>query len=628
MLNEADLVQRYPDLLSGDVDPELARLVGDLDEASAAYRAIEPPAALLAAIDQLASDHSNEQAPQPRVHVPRGFASANPPPAQSGPGTGKHRHLLPSLAQKRWLRQSTEIAAGILALVLFAGLFVSLLNHSGSLPGTMEPGAQPVPATPNASSGPPQSALDYDPDVRRAYDDGLGKKLDLSQSAEDFTVSLEWAYAKDHWIYVYYTITAPPGKALKDIDLWKLKVTDDEGNILPQRGEMAAGPPNVTRNYLLKFDASDISAPSGIVTLHLQSPAVWGFAPGNPSGTATSLVFPHGPDGLPQSESECPPNYPVCSFNVPGPFSFDFTLPFKSEPQESAPPVATRVTLEQATEQVRAFLGEPNTDLKGKLIDTATADSEENVFFPPRPNAKLWVFTHKWKAGEEPDAFIVDADTGDVLKAIIPSRISNDQTGQPISDSKAAAVAEEFARTHFKGFDQLTGVEDDPGTTDASYLVGPPYTPLPSAPAFFRWRLKSVDSGAWLPPFVTVGVDPKSGIVVSYVARLVGDQDESKEPLVNRERAIQIALSEAGKEPQNIGVSVSKVELKTLPSNTGENQLYWSVDLTGTAPSTPGAGRVGGYEIDARTGEVHGTRMMVGDDTPPEPPADDAVPPA
>lgn len=96
--------------------------------------------------------------------------------------------------------------------------------------------------------------------------------------------------------------------------------------------------------------------------------------------------------------------------------------------------------------------------------------------------------------------------------------------------------------------------------------------------------------------------------------------------MVNRERAIQIALSEAGKEPQNIGVSVRKIELKTVHSNTGENHLHWSVDLTGTAPATPGSGRVSGYDIDAMTGEICGTRMMVGDD--PHSPAERTSPPA
>ncbi|CCF83219.1 PepSY domain-containing protein [Nitrolancea hollandica] len=626
MLNEADLVQRYPDLLSSEVDPEVARLVGDLDEASAAYRAIEPPAALLAAIDQLASDHSNEQAPQPRVHVPRGFASANPPPAQSGPGTGKHRHLLPSLAQKRWLRQSTELAAGILALVLFAGLFVTLLSHTGSLSGTTEPGAQPTPATLDATPTAPKSALDFDPDVRNAYDTGLGKKLNLAQSAEGFTVSLEWAFAQDHWIYVYYTITVPSGKAFSNVELLKLKVTDGEGNVLPARGGMGAGWPDRTRNYLTKLDASDTSVQAGIITLHLQSPGLWTTVPGDPNGTATSMVVPYGPDGLPVSG--CQPNQPTCPFSVPGPFSFDFTLPYKPEPQASAPPVATRVMLEQATEQVRGFLGEPNTDLKGKLIDTATADSEENIFFPPRPNAKLWVLTHKWKNGENPDTFIVDADSGDILKVVIPSRASDDLSQQPISDSDAMAIAEEFARAHFAGFDQLTKVDNDPVAAGVQYLLGPYDPKVTSPPVMFHWQLRSTDSDVSLPTFVSVGIDSKNGNVIRYVARPADGQPEAAEPLVNRERAIQIALSEAGKEPQNIGVSVSKIELKTLPSNNGENQLYWSVDLTGTAPANPGAGRVSGYEIDARTGEIHGTRMMVGNETPPEPSADSAGPPA
>ncbi len=516
------------------------------------------------------------------------------------------------------------MAAGILALVLFAGLFVTLLSNQGSLSGIMEPGAQTTPATPDATPTAPQSALDYDPDVRKAYDAGLGKKLDLTQSAGDFTVSLKWAYAQSHWIYVYYSITAPPDRTFNNFQLWKLKVTDVDGNVLPYRGGAGAGWPNRTHNYLAKFDASHASASAGIANLHFQSPGISAWVPGDPSGTATTQIVPLGPDGLPVSG--CQPNHRVCPFSVPGPFSFDFTVPYQSEPQESTPPIETRVTLEQATEQVHAFLGEPKTDLKGKLIDTATADSQENIFFPPRPNAKLWVLTHKWKNGEYPDTFIVDADTGEVLKAIIPSRAGDDPSKQPISDSDAMAIADEFAHAHFAGFDQLTHVDDDPVAAGVQYLLGPYEPKVASPPVKFHWQLRSANSDAWLPTFVSVGIDAKSGKVVRYVARPAGDQPEAAEPLVNRERAIQIALSEAGKEPQNIGVSVSKIELKTVPSNTGENHLYWSVDLTETAPATPGSGRVSGYDIDAMTGEIRGTRMMVGDDT--QSPAERTSPPA
>lgn len=622
MRNETDLRHRYPDLLGGDVEPDLVRLVGQLDEASATYRAVEPPASLVATIDQFASDHRDEPGQRrPRILVPRGFAAANQ--SQSGPSNGKAHGPLPNQPHRRWLRQSTEMAAGILALVLLTGLVVTLLGRSSGLPATTVPGRQATPATPDASPRIPESALDYDPEVWKAYDAGLGKKLDLTQSAGDFTVSLKWAYTQSHWIYVYYTIAAPPDRKFNSFALGKVKVTDVDGNVLPYRGGAGAGLPNRTHNYLAKFDASDVSAPAGIANLHFQSPGISAWVPGDPSGTATTQIIPSGPDGLPVSG--CQPNFRVCPFSVPGPFTFDFTLPYKPEPQESTPPIETRVTLEQATEQVRAFLGEPDTDLKGKLIDTATADTDENIFFPPRPNAKLWVLTRNGKTGEDPDTFIADADKGEVLKAIIPSRISQDQTGQPISDPDTATIAEKFARTHFAGFDQLTRVDDDPVAAGVRYLLGPYEPKIASPPVMFYWQLRSANSDVWLPTFVSVGIDARSGKVVRYVARPTGDQPEVKEPLINRERAIQIALSEAGKEPQNIGVSVSNVELKTELSNNGENHLYWSVELTGTAPATPGSGRVNGYEIDARTGEIHGTRMMVGDDTPP---AESAAPPA
>ena len=187
------------------------------------------------------------------------------------------------------------------------------------------------------------------------------------------------------------------------------------------------------------------------------------------------------------------------------------------------------------------------------------------------------------------------------------------------------AIAEEFARAHFAGFDQLTHVEDDSVIAEDQYLIGQYEPRIAQVPVTFHWRLRSPSSDVWLPDLVSVGIDSKSGKVVRYVAHPAGDQSEAAEPLVNRERAIQIALSEAGNEPQNIGVSVTNADLKTELSNNGENRLYWSVELTGTAPATPGCGRVGGYDIDAMTGEIHGTRVMVGDDTPP---AESAAPPA
>ncbi|HEU4793108.1 MAG TPA: hypothetical protein VFS96_05580, partial [Nitrolancea sp.] len=149
MLNEADLVQRYPDLLGGDLEPELMRLVGQLDEVSATYRAAEPPASLMAAIEQLASDRRDEMAHRrPRILVPRGFADANQPPTQASRKKSQPRDRLPGQPHRRWLRQSTEMAAGILVLVLLAGLFVTLLSNQGNLSGMMEPGAQTTPASP------------------------------------------------------------------------------------------------------------------------------------------------------------------------------------------------------------------------------------------------------------------------------------------------------------------------------------------------------------------------------------------------------------------------------------------------------------------------------------------------
>jgi hypothetical protein len=272
------------------------------------------------------------------------------------------------------------------------------------------------------------------------------------------------------------------------------------------------------------------------------------------------------------------------------------------------------LTMDEAQTQVRTFLNEADVELVGYLVDTAAQTPKPGIFFPPYIGAQLFVLTREAES-EAADVFVVDADTGEILKAVLPSRAKVEQSGQAVSEAEAMAIAERFARSQFAGFVELTQIEDsvllEP---DGEYLIGAPSPSLSSMPTFVRWRLHDAESGAWLPTFVAVGVDQQTGQVVSYTARRMG-ADGITPPTIIETQAIQIGMAQMQQQdPGLAGATVERVELATAFVGQ-QDRFVWIIEIAGAEERAAEHGQtVSGVLIDAVTGDVV-TLVSLGEST-------------
>lgn len=106
---------------------------------------------------------------------------------------------------------------------------------------------------------------------------GLGQSLHLSQTVEDVTVSLEWAYADENRIAVIYTIHSLDGK---QYDLKQITLTDKDGTnfnlitgMVTTIGAAEFSEATSLLNnggYILSFDALPVSGMPDTLDLHLE----------------------------------------------------------------------------------------------------------------------------------------------------------------------------------------------------------------------------------------------------------------------------------------------------------------------------------------------------------------------
>ena len=256
---------------------------------------------------------------------------------------------------------------------------------------------------------------------------------------------------------------------------------------------------------------------------------------------------------------------------------------------------------------MRTFLDDPAAQLDGHLVDTATDKGGAEIMFPPAPGSPLYLITRKDQDLPKRDTFVVDANGGAVLRAVLPSRASDAMLATPLGDDAARTVAEQFARRHFPGqFDQLSPVEN-PFEPDRRYLIMNPDPPASQPVVEFDWRLRSSENGGWLPTWVTVDVDRATGNVVQYVARMSGTEQIAP-PTLTKEQAIEIALKEAGQSDSASGVSATAGLMTTFWDQQSEIWV-WVVELNGMPADSAGSATLSGVEINARTGKITGYMM-------------------
>ncbi|MDQ3549851.1 MAG: hypothetical protein M3439_13645 [Chloroflexota bacterium] len=129
MLSNEQLLRRYPDLIGPDSDDELVCVVGELDTAAAAARALQPPASLEETIERTIRDHRAERGQRGQsipTSTPRRSESVGDLPPLQTPGPRSGIHAVRN--QRGWLRQWAELAAAIAAFLVVAGVLITIFR--------------------------------------------------------------------------------------------------------------------------------------------------------------------------------------------------------------------------------------------------------------------------------------------------------------------------------------------------------------------------------------------------------------------------------------------------------------------------------------------------------------------
>ena len=206
------------------------------------------------------------------------------------------------------------------------------------------------------------------------------------------------------------------------------------------------------------------------------------------------------------------------------------------------------ISLDEAIEIVRTFIGDPGANLEGAREDGLHGLEE-------------YVITHDIDAAEYADQYIVDAVTGEIIEATISMNTSLHASIQTVTEDEAQLIAEEFVRARVSHFDSLIPSESQ------TSVIGPGIDG-DEVVHVAEWRQQDSNSGAWLPTWITVEVDLDTGLVYSFVIR-VEDYDGPIEPQVSHEQAIEAALA-AAEELGMTELSVGDVELRVSLYETGE----------------------------------------------------------
>lgn len=272
------LHERYPDVLSEDPDPALVRVVDGLDTVAAST--LTPP------------------------YLPRSFDDVLARRTPARPTL--HEGLGQFVASLRGLPRVVAIPAVLVLMLVLGGAAYVV-----------------IPAVFNVDAG-----------TRSLIASDLGEPLNLSHTADGYTVTVTRGYADANRVIVAYTIRRTDGEPLGQLRPFTATVTTAQGVVLVDHG---GGSRDANGGFLDTYDAAPITGNPSDLTLHLTVPS-----PG-------SLLETSGTSA------------PVMSASSP--FSFTFTVPFiagrVANPHEVQTAGGTTVTLERVVvspTETRAYL--------------------------------------------------------------------------------------------------------------------------------------------------------------------------------------------------------------------------------------------------------------------------------
>lgn len=249
-------------------------------------------------------------------------------------------------------------------------------------------------------------------------------------------------------------------------------------------------------------------------------------------------------------------------------------------PRPVSVPAGGRATLQDAIDSVRRFAGQPSLVLEGGLQAEADADQRGPLFYLESVSPVR---------GE--DFYKVDARTGEVVEATMRGRIAphGNAAAADLAMPAAEALAAQFARTHFWGFDQLVLVDRATRTGENGTVYS------------FKWTGLAQESRAELPTSVSLAVAGRSGQVFWYLSQRDQVQIDTR-PTVEQSRAVEIARAWLQPRDQRWDLSApANVRLQIVYDDDDQQQLVWSVQYRALQDGPRSSMRL---LIDARTGEL------------------------
>jgi hypothetical protein len=237
---------------------------------------------------------------------------------------------------------------------------------------------------------------------------GLSQEIDLSQTIDGVTVTLERGYADINRIVLGYTIHAVDGRRYA---AYSMRLSDANGALLlPTVGMGVTGQSDVMEislppeegGFVFSFDAADLQGVPSTLDLHLEI-------------ALKKLVLPPNELALPSAQENLPAlpaltvaeATPVSEGTLVGPFTFDFGLPLSP---------GHTVEVQQTVEAAGVAL-----ELK-RVVVTSSETRALLCIESPGHEWEHWavVATFATKAGQAENAWSANSEEGCALHGFLP----------------------------------------------------------------------------------------------------------------------------------------------------------------------------------------------------------------
>ena len=252
-----------------------------------------------------------------------------------------------------------------------------------------------------------QRVIDMDAGLQYASDAELGTPLDLSQTADDLTVNLQWVYADQNRISVGYTISGDGPLDSPAFNYYPRDsvLTDETGYEFQTAGGMGHTGMGEPGSNVVSFDTSRLDDLPDMLNLHLTMNVE--IMTQDAYATIEARPTP-GPDSTPVVEQIKPGEFP---FTGPfGPFEFDFGVSL-------APGRIIELDQTVIDQEIAVTL---------KQADISASQTRLQVCFdPPSPQSGGWTIA--------PTSFTIN---GQDVQEIAPTSVGAD----PIEDTNCQDI--------------------------------------------------------------------------------------------------------------------------------------------------------------------------------------------